>query len=158
MTKHQFFIIENNLQRVGQSFFFTCPVRQPWYKIFLSGISFHWYRTIGQTLMSRPVVHTKFDIFVFILISDWLISVFMPITYYFTFYRGRGIWGRSWGSTQYTDRWRDRRDNLNLYWWQTDFCRINGKLTSYIWGLLWSWSYGSFYWFTTTCAVSAYHQ
>jgi hypothetical protein len=55
MTKHQFFIIENNLQRVGQSFFFTCPVRQLWYKIYLSGISFHWYRTIGQTLMSRPV-------------------------------------------------------------------------------------------------------
>ena len=26
----------------------------PWYKIYLSDISFHWYRTIGQTLMSRP--------------------------------------------------------------------------------------------------------
>ena len=40
-----FFIIENNLQKVGQSFFFTCPVGQPWYKIYLSSISFNWYRT-----------------------------------------------------------------------------------------------------------------
>jgi hypothetical protein len=35
-------------------FFFTCPVGQPRYKIYLSDVSFHWYRTIGQTLMSRP--------------------------------------------------------------------------------------------------------
>jgi hypothetical protein len=34
--------------------FFTWPVGQPYYKIYLSDVSFHWYRTIGQTLMSRP--------------------------------------------------------------------------------------------------------
>ena len=28
-----------------ESDFFTCPVGQPLYKIYLSDISFHWYRT-----------------------------------------------------------------------------------------------------------------
>ena len=41
MTKQHIFIIENNLQKVGQSFFFTCPVGQPWYKIYLSDVSFN---------------------------------------------------------------------------------------------------------------------
>jgi len=46
MTKKHIFIIENNLQKVGQSFFFSCPVGQPWwYKIYLSDVSFNWYRT-----------------------------------------------------------------------------------------------------------------
>ena len=35
MTKQHIFIIENNLQKVGH----------PWYKIYLSGVSFHCYRT-----------------------------------------------------------------------------------------------------------------
>ena len=34
MRKQHIFIIENNLQKVVQSFF-HCPVRQPWYKIYL---------------------------------------------------------------------------------------------------------------------------
>ena len=44
MTKQHIFIIENNLQKVGQSFFY------------LSDVSFNWDRTIGQTLMLRPAV------------------------------------------------------------------------------------------------------
>jgi hypothetical protein len=28
---------------------------QPFYKIYLSDVSFQWYRTIGQTVMSSPV-------------------------------------------------------------------------------------------------------
>ena len=36
--------------------FFTCPIGQPQYKIYLSNVSYHWYRTIGQTLMSRPAL------------------------------------------------------------------------------------------------------
>jgi hypothetical protein len=40
---------------LGISDFFTCPIGQPKYKIYLSDVSFRWYWTIGQTLMSRPV-------------------------------------------------------------------------------------------------------
>ena len=51
---------------------YTCPVGQPWYKIYLSDVSFHWYQTnvnvkacclyqasLGQTLISRPAVYAK---------------------------------------------------------------------------------------------------
>ena len=30
---------------LGISDFFTCPIGQPKYKIYLSDVSFHWYRT-----------------------------------------------------------------------------------------------------------------
>ena len=48
------FIIENNLQKVGQPFFSlvlsdNCGTRSIFF-----GVSFYWYRTIGQTLMLRP--------------------------------------------------------------------------------------------------------
>jgi hypothetical protein len=44
--------------------FFTCPVGQQYYKIYLSDVSFHWYRTIGQTLMSRPdCLYTRWTLY-----------------------------------------------------------------------------------------------
>ena len=59
MQQTQYFIpVEIDLSvvpaRLGISDFFTCPIGQLSYKIYLSDVSFHWYRTIGQTLMSRP--------------------------------------------------------------------------------------------------------
>ena len=53
MTKQHIFIIENNLQKVGQSFFHMSR-RTTVIQDLLVRRSFHWYRTIGQTLMSRP--------------------------------------------------------------------------------------------------------
>ena len=40
---------------LAQLFIFTCSAEQPWSKIYLPDVSFHWYRTIVQTLMSRTV-------------------------------------------------------------------------------------------------------
>jgi hypothetical protein len=90
-------------QKVGRSFFFSCSVGQPWSKIYLSDVSFHWYWTIGQTLMSRPDIRKK-SIF-----NDWsVIKNQFNIVFYNKIYTIKNVscWKKSQGGSIY---------NINRY-------------------------------------------
>ena len=68
MTKQHIFIVENNLQKVGQSFF---HLSRQTTMIYLSDVSFHWYRT--NVNVKACQVQFKIQI-------EWLTSVLLVYT------------------------------------------------------------------------------
>ena len=118
------------LARLGISDFFTCPVGQPEYNIYLSDVSFHWYRT--NVNVEACLILPSYPLSYFLAWKDVLKLYLFCLSLHVCFISATNCYNAKCSLSVYVYHVNNGDDSLNCITYSWSICLVYDKYSRYI--------------------------